>query len=147
VAIIQDSDSAMTSVLFVCQSNAVCSPIAEALLKHLAADRFEAMSAGLQPTAIDVHALAALQRLGVITEGLFSKGLDAVEEQYFDIVISLCEQAEDAARAIPANQFMAWHFDGACCDSPQQAAKVVHEIFERIKLLVLLQERKVKPLW
>ncbi|MDX1267480.1 MAG: ArsR family transcriptional regulator [Oceanisphaera sp.] len=137
----------MTRVLFVCHSNAVCSPIAEALLKHLAADRYQVMSAGIQPTETDPGALDALQRLGVSTEGLFSKGLDAVEEQYFDIVISLCEQAEEAASTIPASQLMAWHFDGACCDSPQLAAKVVHEIFERIKLLVLVQNRQVKSLW
>ncbi|MBR9857354.1 MAG: ArsR family transcriptional regulator [Gammaproteobacteria bacterium] len=137
----------MTRVLFVCHSNAVCSPIAEALLKHLAADRYQVLSAGLQPTETDPNALAALQRLGVSTEGLFSKGLETIEEQYFDIVISLCEQAEEAAGAIPASQFMAWHFDGACCDSPQQAAKLVHEIFERIKLLVLVQDRQVKSLW
>lgn len=137
----------MTRVLFVCHSNAVCSPIAEALLKHLAADRYQVMSAGIQPTETDPKALDALQRLGVSTEGLLSKGLEAVEEQYFDIVISLCEQAEAAAGTIPAGQFMAWHFDGACCDSPQQAAKLVHEIFERIKLLVLVQDRQVKSLW
>ncbi|OIN08958.1 low molecular weight phosphatase family protein [Oceanisphaera psychrotolerans] len=137
----------MTSVLFVCHSNAVCSPIAEALLKHLAADRYQAISAGVQPTDIDPLALAALQQLGVSTEGLYGKGLDSVEERYFDIVISLCEQAEDVARAIPANQFMAWHFEDAQCCSRPQAAKVVHEIFERIKLLVLVQDRKGKPLW
>lgn len=147
MAIIQDPDSAMTSVLFVCQSNAVCSPVAEALLKHLAADRFEVMSAGLQPTAIDAHTLAALTQLGVNTEGLSSKGLNSIEERYFDIVISLCDQAEEAARAIPANQFMAWHFEDTQCCSQPQAAKLVHEIFERIKLLVLLEDRKVKPLW
>ncbi|PSJ43761.1 ArsR family transcriptional regulator [Zobellella endophytica] len=137
----------MTRVLFVCHSNAVCSPIAEALLKHLAADRYEVMSAGLQPSDIEPNALAALQRLSVNTEGLHSKGLDRVSDQYFDIVISLCEQVEDAARTVPAARFMAWHFEDAHCCSQPEATKVVHEIFERIKLLVLVQDRQEKTLW
>ncbi|WP_445395863.1 arsenate reductase/protein-tyrosine-phosphatase family protein [Zobellella sp. An-6] len=137
----------MTRVLFVCHSNAICSPIAEALLRHLAADRYEATSAGLQPSDIEPNALAALHRLGVNTEGLHSKGLDRVADQYFDIVISLCEQVETAAQAVPAARFMAWHFEDASCCSQPEATKVVHEIYERIKLLVLVQDRQEKTLW
>lgn len=138
----------MTRVLFVCHSNAVCSPIAEALLRHLAADRYGAASVGVVPApAIDANALAALHRLHVDTQGLHNKGLDSIADQYFDIVISLCEQAEDAARAIPADRFMAWHFDDAHCCSQPEANKVVHEIYERIKLLVLVQDRQEKSLW
>ncbi|WMC10841.1 ArsR family transcriptional regulator [Oceanimonas pelagia] len=137
----------MTSVLFVCHSNGVCSPIAEALLKHLAADRYRVMSAGVEPTQTDANALAALHKLGVSTEGLVCKGLDAVEGEYFDIVISLCEQAEAAAQAVPAARHMAWHFEDAPCCSQANATKITQEIYERIKLLVLVQDRQEKTLW
>ncbi|WP_107852742.1 arsenate-mycothiol transferase ArsC [Oceanimonas marisflavi] len=137
----------MTSVLFVCHSNAVCSPIAEALLNHLAADRYRVMSAGVQPAETDANALAALCKLGVNTEGLSCKGLDAIEGEYFDIVISLCEQAEAAAAAVPGDRFMTWHFNDAPCCSQADANKVVQEIYERIKLLVLVQDRQEKSLW
>ncbi|MDV2857376.1 MULTISPECIES: arsenate reductase/protein-tyrosine-phosphatase family protein [Oceanimonas] len=137
----------MTSVLFVCHSNSVCSPIAEALLNHLAADRYRVMSAGVQPVAIDANALAALNKLNVDTSGLESKGLDAVADEYFDIVVSLCEQAEAAAGAVPAERFMAWHFTDTPCCSETDASKLTQEIYERIKLLVLVQDRQEKTLW
>ncbi|NHI01048.1 MULTISPECIES: ArsR family transcriptional regulator [Oceanimonas] len=137
----------MTSVLFVCHSNGVCSLIAEALLCHLAADRYRVMSAGVQPTQADPNALAALHKLGVNTEGLNCKGLDAVAGEYFDIVVSLCEQAEATAAALPGDRFMAWHFEDEPCCSQADATKVVQEIYERIKLLVLVQDRQEKSLW
>ncbi|MDP5293800.1 ArsR family transcriptional regulator [Oceanimonas sp. CHS3-5] len=137
----------MTSVLFVCHSNGVCSPIAEALLNHLAADRYRVMSAGVQPTQTDTNALAALHKLGVNTDGLSCKGLEAVDGEYFDIVISLCEQAEPAAQGVPAARHMAWHFDDTPCCTQANATKVAQEIYERIKLLVLVQDRQEKSLW
>ncbi|AEX99858.1 ArsR family transcriptional regulator [Oceanimonas sp. GK1] len=137
----------MTSVLFVCHRNAVCSPIAEALLNHLAADRYRVMSAGVEPAQTDAHALAALHQLGVNTDRLSSKGLDAVAGEYFDIVISLCEPAEPAAQAVPAARHMAWHFTDSPCDSQADATRLAQEIYERIKLLVLVQDRQEKSLW
>ncbi|OYD23370.1 ArsR family transcriptional regulator [Oceanimonas baumannii] len=137
----------MTSVLFVCHSNSVCSPIAEALLNHLAADRYRVMSAGVQPQTLDANALAALRKLNVNTSGLESKNLDAVADEYFDIVISLCDQAEAAAQAVPATRYMAWHFNDAPCCSEADATKMTQEIYERIKLLVLVQDRQEKNLW
>ncbi|MFP2770233.1 ArsR family transcriptional regulator [Oceanisphaera sp. KMM 10153] len=137
----------MTSVLFVCHSNAACSPVAEALLRHLAADRYQVMSAGVDPAEINANALVALQKLGVNADGLHSKGLDSIEGEYFDIVISLSEQVEASARAVPSARFMAWHFDDGCVFTPHQATKMIQEIYERIKLLVLVQDRQEKPLW
>lgn len=78
-----------TRVLFVCTANAARSQMAEALLRHTDSDYFEAHSAGSQPGEVDPRALAALQHLGVNTEGLHSKGLDAFHWNDFEYVISL----------------------------------------------------------
>jgi arsenate reductase len=63
-------------VLFLCTTNTCRSQIAEALLRHHAGDRFEALSAGLEPGP-EVHPLAlrVLEEKHVSTAGLRPKNL------------------------------------------------------------------------
>lgn len=63
-------------VLFLCTANSCRSQMAEALLRHLAGDRFDARSAGLEP-ASEVHPLAlrVLAEKGISTEGLRPKSV------------------------------------------------------------------------
>ncbi len=63
-------------VLFLCTANTCRSQMAEALLRHHAADRFEVISAGLEPGP-QVHPLAlrVLEEKGVSTAGLRPKNL------------------------------------------------------------------------
>lgn len=63
-------------VLFLCSGNSVRSQMAEALLRHLAGDRFRAASAGLDPKPIDPMTLQVLEERGVSTNGLRSKGVE-----------------------------------------------------------------------
>jgi len=54
------------NVLFLCTGNAARSQMAEGLLRNMAGDRFEAMSAGLEPKE-EVHPLAVevMQEIGI----------------------------------------------------------------------------------
>ena len=65
-----------SNVLFLCTGNTCRSQMAEALLRHLAGDRFEALSAGLEPGLV-VHPLAlrVLEEKGVSIAGLRPKHL------------------------------------------------------------------------
>jgi len=69
--------NARSNVLFLCTHNASRSLMAEALLRHVAGDRFAAWSAGSTP-ATEPHplALATLDRLGISPAGLRSKAWD-----------------------------------------------------------------------
>jgi arsenate reductase len=62
-------------VLFLCAHNAARSQLAEALLRHLARDRFEASSAGLDPTAVHPIALEVLSEARVDVHGLRAKSV------------------------------------------------------------------------
>ncbi|MBB3331636.1 protein-tyrosine-phosphatase [Halomonas campaniensis] len=88
-------------VLFLCNANSARSLMGEALLRHLAGDRFEACSAGSEPDAPQAQALAALQQQGIATEGLASKSLDEFAGEAFDAVIVLCDKAQQACRDWP----------------------------------------------
>ena len=87
-------------ILFLCTGNSCRSQIAEALLRHLGADRFEALSAGSDPAGF-VHGLAldAIKYMNLSVAGLESKSWNQFADVPVDVVITLCDNA--AARQCP----------------------------------------------
>ncbi|MFQ5589899.1 MAG: arsenate reductase ArsC [Phycisphaerae bacterium] len=84
-------------ILFLCTGNSCRSQICEALLRHLADDRFEALSAGSEPAGF-IHPLAveALGQLGVEVTGQVSKSWHEFADREVDAVITLCDSAAAA---------------------------------------------------
>jgi arsenate reductase (thioredoxin) len=82
-------------VLFLCTGNSCRSQIAEAIVNAHLGDRWEAFSAGSHPVGY-VHPLAlkALSELGIHHHGR-SKSMDEFRGQSFDVVVTLCNQADD----------------------------------------------------
>ena len=83
-------------VLFLCTGNSCRSQMAEAILRHLSGDRFEALSAGSNPSGF-IHPLAiqTLQRLHVPLENQTSKSWNEFAHEPVDVVITLCDQAAE----------------------------------------------------
>ena len=52
-------------ILFVCVHNSARSQMAEALVNHLAGDRFEAESAGLEPGTLNPLAVEAMKEMNI----------------------------------------------------------------------------------
>jgi protein-tyrosine-phosphatase len=92
----------MMRVLFLCTGNSARSVLGECLLNHLGHGRFEAFSAGSQPTGkVNPLALETLQSHGVSSAGVRSKswdefGLQGVESSV-DIILTVCDGAADEA--------------------------------------------------
>ena len=85
----------MKRVLFLCTGNSCRSQMAEALVNHDLAGRWAASSAGTRPAGF-VHPLAlrALAEVGITHQGA-SKPADAFRGQSFDLVVTLCGEAEE----------------------------------------------------
>ena len=81
-------------VLFLCTGNSCRSQMAEAIVNHSLGDQWAASSAGTQPSGF-VHPLAiqALQEIGIQHQG-FSKSVDRYKGESFDLVITLCDDAD-----------------------------------------------------
>ena len=99
-------DSARERVLFLCTGNSCRSQMAEGLLKHLAGDRFEALSAGADPSGY-VHPLAVqvMQESGIDISGQRSKHIDEFLPPGGsppDLIISVCAAAEKQCPVFPA---------------------------------------------
>ena len=98
-------------VLFLCTHNSARSQMAEGLLRHLAGDRFEAMSAGTEAASVRPEAIAAMAELGVDISGQESKTLDHYLDEPFDYVITVCDAASEACQVFPgAKKRLHWSF-------------------------------------
>jgi arsenate reductase (thioredoxin) len=99
-------------VLFLCTHNSARSQMAEGLLRHLATDRFEAMSAGTEATRVRALAVRAMDEIGIDISGQESKTLDRYLQESFDYVITVCDDANEACPFFPgAANRLHWSFE------------------------------------
>ena len=80
-------------VLFLCTHNAARSQMAEGLLRHRFPGRFEAFSAGTDPTTLDPCAVRVMAELGIDISGQRSKDLGEFLDAEMDIGITVCDAA------------------------------------------------------
>jgi arsenate reductase len=86
--------------------------MAEGLLRHLAGDRFEVMSAGTEATGVRPLAVRAMEELGIDISGQESKTLDRYLKEPFDYVITVCDDANEACPFFPgAGNRLHWSFE------------------------------------
>jgi arsenate reductase len=95
------------TVLILCTGNSCRSQMAEALVNHDLGANVRAISAGTKPQPkVADGAIAALNDLGIATDGLHPKDVDAVMNEPIDLVITVCDNAKEACpvfpRAIPS---------------------------------------------
>lgn len=81
-------------ILFVCVHNSARSQMAEALLKKMAGDRFEAESAGLEPGELNPLAVEAMKEIGIDISGNQTKSaFDLFKEgKLYTHVITVCDE-------------------------------------------------------
>jgi arsenate reductase len=84
-----------TKVLFVCIHNAGRSQMAEAWLKHLGGDRFDAQSAGLEPGTLNPLAVEVMKEVGIDISANLTKSVFDLHKQglIFDDVITVCDES------------------------------------------------------
>lgn len=146
------------NVLFLCRANSARSIMAEALLRELGGERFNAFSAGIEPAA-DVHpmtleqlrpTIASLGKLRPKSWDQFA-GSSAPE---MDVVIAMCDEAgESYAPVFPGTPtFCQWSFadplavEGTDAERKRVFEQVFRQILRRVSLFVALPLHSMRPL-
>lgn len=91
------------SVLFACTHNAIRSPMAESIMKYLHGQRVYVQSVGVRPQPIDPFAVAVMDEIGLDLSRHRSRSFDDLEDDYFDLVISLSPEAQHRAVELTRN--------------------------------------------
>jgi len=89
------SESEIRKVLFLCTGNSCRSQMAEAIVNAHLGDKWQAFSAGTQPTGY-VHPMAiqVLVEIGINHQGN-SKHTEQFRDHEFDLVITVCDSAAE----------------------------------------------------
>jgi len=86
-----------SSVLFACTFNAIRSPMAEALLRHLHGRQIYVDSVGVRDAEIDPFAVAVMDEIGIDIGKHRAKTFEDLEDTSFDLVVSLSPEAQHSA--------------------------------------------------
>lgn len=82
------------NILFLCTGNSCRSIMAEVLLNQLGKNTYQAYSAGSFPTgSVNPDSLNILKENQLLTRNLSSKSWNYLSHIYFDIVITVCDNA------------------------------------------------------
>ncbi len=85
------------AVMFSCTRNAVRSPMAEGLLKHLLGHRIYVDSVGVRPLEVDGFSIQVMDQIGIDISKHRAKSFENLEDTSYDLIISLSPEAQHKA--------------------------------------------------
>lgn len=94
-----------SAVLFACTFNAVRSPMAEGILRARHGRRVYVESVGIRQGRLDPFAVQVMDEIGVDISGHEPRTFDDLEDESFDLIISLSPEAQH--RAVDMTRIMA----------------------------------------
>jgi arsenate reductase len=99
-------------VLILCTGNSCRSQMAEGFWRYYAGERWDVHSAGIAPAGVNPLAVEAMAEIGIDISRHTSKSLDEFVTQPFDLVITVCGNADRNCPVFPnATRKEHWPFD------------------------------------
>lgn len=118
------TDNQRLKVLFLCTGNSCRSQMAEGWARHLLADYVDPYSAGIRSHGLDPMAVRVMHESNARIDGQQSKKLDQIGQTEFDLVITVCSNAEKSCPGFSgAPQVLHQSFD----DPPKLAEGAANE--------------------
>jgi len=119
-------------VLFLSRGNATRGQMAEGLLRSLAADRFDATSAGIEPGTLNPMAVEAMREAGVDISRQQAKNVKELLKEHFAYVITVCDLARERAPIFPFTPNLV-HWSIYDPESAQHSAEEKKNVFRRVR--------------
>ncbi len=139
-------------VLFLCTGNSCRSQMAEGWLRHLAGDRFEALSAGTNPVGVNPQAVEVMQEVGIDISHQQSKHVAEFQGRRLHHVITVCDHAQESCPTEPRGDVrLHWSFDdpahaqGSVLERVQIFRRVRDEIGKQIREWLRETDRLPEP--
>ena len=129
------------SILFLCTGNSCRSQIAEGFGKKYLI-QYNINSAGMNPQKINPYAIKTMREIGIDISNQFSKKINLSDLNSFDLIITLCGDANDKCLTFDENiKHIHWDIKdpakliGNSAQISKGFSKIRDEILEKIKKL------------
>lgn len=129
------------AILFVCGMNAIRSPMAEVIARTLLPAGTYVASAGVRPGERDPFVDAVLDEIGLSLGKRQPQTLDELEDDYFDMVVTLAPEAHHAALELTrssAVEVVYWPMPDptVATGTREQILGAYREVRDRLKRLI-----------
>lgn len=111
-------------VLFICTHNSARSQMAEGILNTYFGDKYEAYSAGTQPTKINPFTVRILLEIGIDISKNRVKDISEFKDKNFKYVVTVCDSAKETCPFFPNGEIF---FHSSFTD-PSQTEGIEQEI-------------------
>jgi arsenate reductase (thioredoxin) len=126
-------------VLFLCTGNSARSQMAEAFLREIGGDLYEALSAGLDPKGIHPYTVRVMKEKGIHMENQHSKNLKHyLGREHIEYLITVCKHAEEQcpyAFVRNAGRHLHWSFEdpAAAKGNEEERLETFRDVRDRIE--------------
>lgn len=119
-------------VLILCTGNSCRSQMAEGVLRHYGAEKFEVESAGSEPSSVNPIAIEVMKEIGVDISYHRSKHVKEFLGTHFHFIFTVCDKANQSCPTFPGmSQRLHWSFP----DPPhnKEVTKEVKDEFRKVR--------------
>ena len=99
-----EKKQALKKVLFICTHNSARSHMAEGFVNALHSDRYNAFSAGTEPSTVSPYADRVMREIGIDISDHRSKSVDEFLDQDLDYVVTVCDHAKEVCPFFPGGR-------------------------------------------
>lgn len=124
----------MINILFLCTGNSCRSQMAEGWAKTLLSNEYAVYSAGIEAHGLNPNAVLVMQESGIDISQQQSQLISDLPEISWDIIITVCDSANERCPYIPGNHF---YIHQSFDDPPSLAKNIANhlglEIYRRVR--------------